>query len=61
MLKPSYFAILKAITENKLKIFFILIFDSLQAICEGAILASTYYLFEIFQNGEIISANRNSI
>ena len=55
MLKPSYFAILKAITENKLKIFFILIFDSLQAICEGAILASTYYLFEIFQNGVFLS------
>ena len=58
MLKPSYFAISRAITENKLKIFFILIFDALQAICEGAILASTYYLFEIFQNGEIISANK---
>ena len=57
MLKPSYSVILKTINENKLKIFFIIVFDLIQAICEGAILATTYYLFEIFQNGEIISIN----
>ena len=57
MLKPSYSALLNAVKENKLKIFFIIVFDLIQALCEGGMLASTYYLFEIFQNGEIISAN----
>ena len=57
MMRPSYIAIIDAIKANKIKIFFILFFDSIQVLCEGGMLASTYYLFEIFQNGMIISKN----
>ena len=57
MFNPSYSVILKALKENNLKVFFIVFFDLIQAICEGGMLASTYYLFEIFQNGKIISIN----
>lgn len=53
-IKPSYKSIFLTLSSNKLEVIFIFILDSLQALSETFLLASTYILLGLIQSGNLV-------